>query len=162
MKLGKDKPSADEPPKKPRAKKTVGGEIKRNISAHIGFSKELYSGFSGIGSAIKDRRSKSYSVSDDVDFDEFSKRAKIFRRQVFLYAIMAIISFLISPFFIHWYVLVLAGVYMATWYIIYIRDVHRVRLLLRRWELRTTPLALTWAGFYEIVKKSPKYLNPLK
>lgn len=147
---------------KVRPKKTITGEMRRNLEAHVGYSKELFNGFAGIGSDIKERRQKSYSVSDDVDFEEFQRRSIIFRRQIFLYGIMSILSFAIAPLFTHWYILVLAGTYMATWYVIYIRDVHRVRLLLKRWDLRSTPLSLSWRGFLEIIKKSPKYLNPLQ
>ena len=142
-------------------KKTMAGEMKRNLQANVAFGRGLFSLFAESGKSIKERREKTYAVADDVSIEEFKRRSVIFRRQVFLYGFMAILSFLLSPLFIHWHVLTLAGMYCATWYVIYIRDVHRVRLILNKWNLRSTPLSLTWTQFFNIIKKNPKYLNPL-
>ena len=129
--------------------------------ANLGFGRGIFSLFTASAKSIRERREKGYAVSDEVTIEEFKKRAANFRRQVFLYGVMSIISLLISPFFVHWYVLVLASFYFLSWYVIYIRDFHRVRLLLNKWELRSTPLPLTWEKFFAIVKKNPKHLNPL-
>ncbi len=144
-----------------KQKKTLKGEMVRNLKASTYFSRWVISFFSAGAQSAKERRSKPYSVASDVSREEFMRRAVIFRRQVFLYMVLAITSILISPLFVHWYVLILCSLYFISWYVIYIRDVHRVRMLIKNWELRATPLTLTWTTFAAIVKKSPKYLNPL-
>lgn len=148
----------DSPKKEPR---TMAGEMKRNLKANLGFGRGIFALFAASGNSIRERREKPYAVAEDVTPEEFRKRSINFRRQVFLYGAMSILSFVIAPLFEHWYIMTLAGTYCATWYVIYIRDVHRVRLILNRWELRSTPLPLTWNKFFAIIKKNPKYLNPL-
>jgi len=144
-----------------KKKRTLTGEMSRNLRATTYFGKWLISLATLSAKDAKSRREKSYSVAEDVSREEFLRRSVIFRRQVFIYAVMAIVSFCIAPFFTQWYVLMLCGMYFLSWYVIYIRDVHRVRMLIKNWELRNTALPLTWSAFGSIIKSTPKYLNPL-
>lgn len=111
--------------------------------------------------APKQRRLQPYSVAPDVDMRAFQKRFGVFRTQVQLYQIgffgfggYCVATASMNP--IH----LLAALWCAGWYVSYIRDIHRARVVLKNWELRNKPLPLTWKVFFKNVLKKPSILVP--
>lgn len=140
----------------------VAHEVKRNLKNTLNTTKYIEDGFrSGIG-GIKARRKKQFAVDPEMSKEEFAIAFRNFRIQVQIYQCVAILGAILAVFSSSPYLCILASLYASAWYVIYIRDVHRGRLILKRWDLATTPAPLTWSQFFRIMKKSPKYLVPLK
>ena len=144
-----------------KAKRGMGAEMQRTIDNSSAIVDNIRSGYKSSSQTIKDRKKKGYAVSEDMSREDFEKSFKNFRLQITVYFIVFFISVLMAIFSNSLIIPSLVAMYAFAFYLIYIRDIHRGRIILKRWDLRDTPLTLTWKTFFRAVRKNPKILLPL-
>jgi hypothetical protein len=147
--------------KKKSSKTTIAGEVMKNISLTTAFGRKTIDDIKSGSTTLRERRKKTYAVDPDMTPDEFKKSFLNFRIQVQIYLTVFFISIIMLIFQIGGLLTFVLSLYTFLMYLTYIRDIHRGRLLLRKWELSKASLPLTWAQFFKIVAKKPKYLIPL-
>lgn len=146
--------------KKNGAVRTLISSMQRNAKLSTSMSFFIVDQFRSIRSESIKRRKSSYSVDPEIGIDEFRKCLSIFRFQISIYILVIILSITLCIFGVGGLLTWVVCMYASMMYIIYIRDLQRARLLLRRWDLRTTSLPLTWKRFFAMVMKNPKCLLP--
>lgn len=144
----------------PKEKKTVRSELSKNINNSITLAKEIGNGYISSGNQLKERRKKGYAVNENVSLEEFEKSFRNFRLQMSVYLISFLISLVVLPFVESKMFIIAVMIYLSLAYTIYIRDIHRCRMVIANWDLRHTPMPLTWKTFLDEVRKQPKFLTP--
>jgi hypothetical protein len=142
-------------------KTTIAGEVRKNIHLTSALSRNIISEFVSSSKTLKARRQKEYAVDPEMSRDEFEKSFRNFRIQVQIYQIVFLMALMMALTKFGGLLTEVVGLYAFLMYITYIRDIHRGRLLLRRWSLANTKIPLKWGQFLQIVKKKPKYLIPI-
>lgn len=141
-------------------RKTVRGELNKNINNSFQMAKEMGNGYLSSGTQLKKRRQKSYAVEDGVSIEEFMKSFRNFRIQMSIYVISFFICLCLLPFIESKIYVLSVMTYIALVYTIYIRDIHRCRMVLSNWDLRHTPMPLTWKSYMSEVRKNPIFITP--
>lgn len=152
---------SEESPQQVKSRSKIRTEITRSVKNSTAIVDNIRDGYSASNSSIKNRKSKSYAVAENVTREEFEIGFRNFRLQVTVYIFVFVIAMLMLLFSDSFAIPCLISLYSLSWYLIYIRDIHRGRIILRKWEIRHTPLNLSWSLFFSLVKKNPKILFPL-
>lgn len=146
--------------KKQGAAMTLISSMKRNAKQSTSMSRFLIDQFRTIKSENLKRKATDYSVDPEITIEEFRRRFAIFKTQVIVYMLAMLVSLSLCVFgiggLLSWVVLT----YASMMYLICAREMQRAKLLLKRWDLRSTPLPLSWKRFFLIVKKNPRCLLP--